>query len=45
MKVNWLYDWFDGTDIIDLSKGNNLGDNDGFSMFWVWSIKSPKVST
>ena len=44
-KVNPLYDRFDGTNIIDLSEGNNLGDNDGFLMFWVWSIKFPKVST
>ena len=29
-KINWFYDRWDGTSIIDLSKGDNLGDNDNF---------------
>ena len=33
----------DGTSIIELSEGNNLGDNDGFLMILVGSITSPKV--
>ena len=31
MKVNQLYDQFDGTFITDLSEGNNLADINGFS--------------
>ena len=42
-KVNQLYDRFDFTSIIELSEGDNLARNDGFLMFWVWSISSPKV--
>ena len=39
-----LYDRFDGTCIIDLTEGDNSSDNHGFTMFWVWSITSPKVT-
>ena len=31
--MNRLYDLLDGNCTIDLSDGNNLGDNDGFLMF------------
>ena len=33
MKVNQLYDRFDLMSVIELSEGDNLADNDGFSMF------------
>ena len=29
-----IYDQFDGTSIIELSEGDNVGDNDGFLMIW-----------
>ena len=35
----------DVTSIIELSKGNNLGDNDKFSKIWFGLLTSPKVST
>ena len=44
-KVNRFYDQFDGTSLIELFEGDNLGDNEGFLMFLVWSITSPKVTT
>ena len=34
---------FDGYNIIDYLGIGNKADNDGFSIFWVWSITSPKV--
>ena len=34
----------DGTSIIELSKGDNLGENNNFLMIWVGLITSPKVS-
>ena len=43
-KINWFNDRFNGTSIIELSEGDNLGDNDGFLMILVGSITSPKVS-
>ena len=44
LKVNRLHDPFNGTCTINLSKGDNLGENDGFLMFWVCSITLPKVN-
>ena len=35
---------FDGTGVLVLSKGNNLGDNNGFSMILFRSITLPKVN-
>ena len=37
-------DRFDGTSIIELSEGNNLGNNNGFLMVLVGSNTSPKVT-
>ena len=33
-KINWFNDWFDGTSIFELSEGNNLGENDNFSIIF-----------
>ena len=43
-KGNWFFHRFDGSTILKISAGNNLGDNYGFLMIWVGSITSPKVS-
>ena len=42
--MNGIWDPFNGTSIIELSEGDNLGANNGFSMVWVkWNaMKCPR---
>ena len=42
-KINWYYDQFDGTSIIELSEGDNLGDNDNFSMIFWGRLHRPRL--
>ena len=42
--MNQLYDRIDGTVINNLSEVNNLANNDGFLIIWVWFITWVKVT-
>ena len=43
-KINWFYDWFDGPFIIEISEGDNLGDNNNLSMIFWGRLHRPRLT-
>ena len=42
-KINWFIDRFDGTSIIELSKGDNLGYKNNFAMIFFGRLHPPRL--
>ena len=43
-KINWFYDQFNGTSIIDSSDGDNLGDKNIFLWFYLDRLHRPRLN-